>query len=195
MEGKPEQPNNSPEDFIDETKRNQFGLPEKWAKIRSSQALENIRKRIVNNQITSRQGLDSEIKRILSITGQEYKKYKGESALYSTISSQLTDNFESTGPYLKMDRSQKLEALKSVWPKGLPILRTNFYLKWEAIIDYEMWSIKNHGQILSRIANRNGFSASEALAVVTGTNFEDTDGFNQEKILSWFKENKMLMEL
>ncbi len=182
------------ENFIDETKKNQFGLPEKWSKVRSSQAIDTIRNKIVNNQIKSRESLDFEIKRILTIAGEEYRKYKGKDAIYNTVSSDLTDSFDQTGPYLKMDRLQKLEALKSNWPRGLPILRSNYYLKWETIIDYEMWAIKNHGQTFTRIANRNGLSEGEALAIISGINGEDTSNFNKERMISWFRETKMLMD-
>lgn len=184
-------------------KLNHLGLPESWSHDVSLQGLEYLKNELkkYSNFDSAKEVPKSVIKHIFEITTKQYKKYRNQGTGASVFDYVRADS-SCELQHLKMDHNQKLEFFKKAWPEGLKILEVGGSpgnIKWEKILDYELWAMGNHGQTLYTLQRRGGLSPGEIVKIIFGTNESMGNAKTSEeakklntKFMQWLKDNDML---
>lgn len=163
---------------------NKFGLPHGWALERSLQGLEELRQTFLPNEF------ESKLKEIFARINEEYKRYK-----VTKLPGQFdkfADALSGERDHLAKAPDEKLKYFNTRFPNGLTILGTGKSIKWEKILPYELWAIRNHLQTFASIQRRGGMSPKEIVAMMFGldvSSFQDTSNAN---CMQWFGDAGVL---
>jgi hypothetical protein len=173
----------------EEEKLNQFGLPENWSRDASLKGLEYIRVWIEKNGI--RKIPREVLEHVFSNSSTEYKKYTGrEHVSTDGIRMDSMSDIED----LALTPEEKLKYFQKRWPKGLEIMGTDKHVKWEAVLEYELWAIGMHDQTFAKIQKRGGLGLGELGDVLNAVKLQQFGNLGDENIMTWLQENEMLSD-
>lgn len=161
-----------------EEKRDPFGLPPEWSKEKSLEGLEEIRvhgigviDRVLSKYLTELQtfGVKDSFGKFISL---------------STVSPDATE-------HLRMSMENKISHFTSKFPNGFTIMKSGICIKWEKIVPYELWAIRNHQQTLYTLHQRGGLSIGEASAVRHGVSYDNSviTSVAKEVLIEWVKSH------
>ena len=166
-----------------EKKLGRFGLPIGWAEIASMAGLEKIRER--------GQGV---IKPVLSDSLQELRRL-GNKDIFQPFAGIYQDS-QHDWNHLRQTMESKIGAFNALFPKGLRVLGTDNFIKWEEILKYELWVMRNLRTTLYTLHGRGGIAAADAVAIFSGVSGGNAliQSIPDEENLKWLKENGKLKE-
>ncbi len=166
-----------------EKKLGRFGLPVGWAESASLAGLEKIRER--------GQGV---IKPVLADSLQELRRLGGKD-IFQPFEGIYQDSPHDWN-HLRQTIESKIGAFNALFPKGMKILEADKFIKWEEILKYELWVMRNLRTTLYTLQSRGGIAASDAVAVFSGVSGGNAliQSTSNEEHLKWLKENGMLKE-
>ncbi|HZX73076.1 MAG TPA: hypothetical protein VFE57_01535 [Cyclobacteriaceae bacterium] len=177
----------------EETKEqlNQFGLPVNWAYEKSAEALGQLRKILTENNYQGKEISKEVFGRIIATTSEDYQKYKNKKIPAFEVRGESVWELD----HLKMNPEEKLAWFKHAYPNGLTIMRSGKSMRWENILDYELWAMRNHDQTFASLQRRGGLSPKEIVSILFGiSDFDELKDYRDEDIVKWFEDNGMLQE-
>ncbi len=166
-----------------EKKVNEFGLPPEWAIETSVAGLEEIRK----NGLRVIEG-------ILRKSSEDLKGF-GNNDTFASVKD-VTTSLPHEIDHLRMSMEDKIAHLNTKFPKGLEISNSGVFVKWEEILPYELWAIRNHSQTLATLNRRVGVILDEASAIRLGVSYRNKviESLPSDKVVNWLRSNDMLKE-
>lgn len=166
-----------------EKKLGRFSLPVGWAEAASLAGLEKIRER--------GQGI---IKPLLSGSLQELRNL-GNKDIFQSFEGIYQDSSHDWD-HLRQSMEEKAGAFNALFSKGLKILETDRFIKWEEILKYELWVMRNLRTTLYTLQGRGGIGAADAVAIFSGVSGGNPliQSLSQEEHLEWLEENGKLKE-
>lgn len=172
--------------------RNQFGLPHSWSRQTSLKGLDFLRESLQRVGSPDSRVIGSAVREFLTTyVRPEYQQYRGVEADFDTridITNENSEMGRAERTYLMLPEEEKLPYLQKVYPKGMPLLGlNNKFLKWEKIIDYELWAFQNHSQTFATIARRGGLDPYEAISIIFSVKFSRNQ-FSQGDIMKFFEQ-------
>ncbi len=168
---------------------NEFGLPPGWARETSLAGLEEIRTK----------GLGT-IKEILLKAYRDLKRFDKDNATNNASDigefTSLSTNSPHDTDHLAMTMEEKVAYFNRLFPKGLAVMKSGVFVKWEEILPYELWVIRNHAQTLFTLNQRGGVGPGETAAIHFGVSYRNkiVESVPEKKIVNWLKSSDMLKE-
>ena len=164
-----------------DNERNEFGLPSGWARETSLAGLEEIRRRG-----------HRAIKEVLLRSFQDLKRFGNTDDFGSPDC--LNENSPEETAYLAKSLEDKIGYCISRFPAGLTISKAGVFAKWEEILPYELWAIRNHDQTLCALNQRGGILPGEAAAIIWGVHYRNKiiESVPDKKIVDWLRSSDLL---
>ncbi len=197
-EDKKEEPEVISESAEQETanKLNQFGVPHNLARDMGIESLNLISEKLKsksNVTIEDVAALDPEIQKLLRAHLEKYPHTKVRGGItYMEMKDSSGIDFNS----FKLPYAEKLEYMKKKYPKGYPIMSSEYpnayFIKWDTILPYEIYAWSNHGQTLETMLRRGGAGFQEILAIMSGVEPKHFSFTSDKDALEWFRQNNML---
>ncbi|MDP3948898.1 MAG: hypothetical protein Q8Q17_03040 [bacterium] len=168
---------------------NEFGLPLEWARGTSLAGLEEIRIK----------GIGA-IKEILLRAYHDLKEFDKANATNNASDvgefTGLDTNSPHDADHLAMTMEERIAYFNRMFPKGLAVMKSGVFVKWEEMLPYELWAIQNHQQTLYTLHQRGGIGSNEAAAIRFGVSYRNKiiESVPNNKSVNWLRSNGMLKE-
>lgn len=183
-----------------EESKNSFGLPHSWARRTSLEGLDLLRKSLQRaGSVVDYRVINAATNDYLRRVRPEYIQYRGVDAVFEADvrgqaeSGSVSSLGQAEALHLTMSSEERLRYLQERYPKGMPVLGENQFFRWDKIIDFELWALKNHSQTFATIARRGGLGPREAAAIVFCVPFPGSR-YSEKGLMKFFKDSGFLVE-